>query len=186
MRKLRLDVEELEVESFGTDAGDGQRRGTVEGREDPVDGGRVRLHRVQLPRRHLRPRRALRVHPRIRLELRHLVPVLPGHQPLLATPAAVSAPSAEAAAVATGPPRGCGGRMPKPCSTREATMRKLKLAIDRLAVESFPTVPEPALETGTVLAAEATARTNQCGTCYTSCAGAIGYPQCTCPIHVTG
>ena len=43
MKKLRLDVEELAVESFRTEAGEGEGRGTVRGREwwaaaEPVAG----------------------------------------------------------------------------------------------------------------------------------------------------
>ena len=69
-------------------------------------------------------------------------------------------------------------------------MRKLKLTIDRLAVESFPTVPEPAPAAGTVNGAEATARTHQCGSCvascYTSCYGAMAADApCTCPVYGT-
>ena len=64
-------------------------------------------------------------------------------------------------------------------------MRKLKLAIDRLMVESFP-IPERDPGAGTVNAAEATARTHQCGSCvascYTSCDVAAADQQCTCPV----
>jgi len=69
-------------------------------------------------------------------------------------------------------------------------MEKLKLHIDALEVESFPT-SEAADGAGTVLGAEATLHTGQCGTCagptcngdtcFTSC-GAGGDPACTCPI----
>jgi hypothetical protein len=72
------------------------------------------------------------------------------------------------------------------------TMRKIRLRIDTLAVESFPTAhAQPGA--GTVAGAEFTAATVQCGSCggetcagfscYTSCAGAVGRPACTCPIH---
>lgn len=66
-------------------------------------------------------------------------------------------------------------------------MRKMKLEIGTLQVESFPTLQAPP-ERGTVDGAEGTLRTNQCGscagftcdgaTCVTSCGG---QPQCTCP-----
>jgi hypothetical protein len=68
-------------------------------------------------------------------------------------------------------------------------MGKLRLRVDELAVESFPTSPEPDPEAGTVFGAMGT-RTAQCGTCaeptcqgatcQTSCGGG-GDPACTCP-----
>jgi hypothetical protein len=69
-------------------------------------------------------------------------------------------------------------------------MKKIRLRIDGLAVESFPTAPDPVKEAGTVHGAEGTLRTAQCGTCagYT-CEGAScftscipGGPNCTCPV----
>ncbi|HEX5726876.1 MAG TPA: hypothetical protein VFX98_15480 [Longimicrobiaceae bacterium] len=69
-------------------------------------------------------------------------------------------------------------------------MKKLRLRLEALTVESFPTAPatEPL---GTVHAAEGTLRTRceytcveptcQGNTCVTSCGGG-GDPACTCPI----
>jgi hypothetical protein len=53
-------------------------------------------------------------------------------------------------------------------------MKKLRLDVDTLAVESFPTAPT-AEELGTVFAAEAEAFATR-----TSCGGG-GDPPCTCP-----
>jgi hypothetical protein len=52
-------------------------------------------------------------------------------------------------------------------------MKKLRLDMDVLAVESFPMNDVPS-DLGTVLAAEANAFATR-----TSCGG--GYPPCTCP-----
>lgn len=52
-------------------------------------------------------------------------------------------------------------------------MKKLRLDVDALAVESFPTAAT-ASDIGTVMAAEAEAFATR-----TSCGG--GYPPCTCP-----
>ncbi|HEX8692716.1 MAG TPA: hypothetical protein VF746_09870 [Longimicrobium sp.] len=69
-------------------------------------------------------------------------------------------------------------------------MKKLSLKLDELAVESFPTSPDPDGEAGTVLAAmAATLRTAQCGSCqgascFTSCRAEdvlVWDQQCTCP-----
>jgi hypothetical protein len=72
-------------------------------------------------------------------------------------------------------------------------MRKLKLQIDSLTVESFPTAEQPREEPGTVHGAAAT-RTGACATCngvscVTSCryddgvgGFAIAGPVCTCPV----
>ncbi|HEX8903379.1 MAG TPA: hypothetical protein VF771_00910 [Longimicrobiaceae bacterium] len=65
-------------------------------------------------------------------------------------------------------------------------MNKMRLSLDRLAVESFATGQVPEEATGTVHGAMATS-TGNCATCkgatcFTSCAGAGAYPVCTCPI----
>ncbi|HEX8903381.1 MAG TPA: hypothetical protein VF771_00920 [Longimicrobiaceae bacterium] len=71
-------------------------------------------------------------------------------------------------------------------------MKKLSLKIERLAVESFPTLPADERARGTVDAAEWTLKTDQCGSCggytcegascFTSCDPGGGDPACTCPI----
>ena len=67
-------------------------------------------------------------------------------------------------------------------------MNKVRLNVDGLVVESFPTGKADEVLTGTVHAAMATNTGNcaTCGgaTCFTSCAGAVGYPMCTCPIQI--
>ncbi|HSU14854.1 hypothetical protein [Longimicrobium sp.] len=65
-------------------------------------------------------------------------------------------------------------------------MNKMRLNVDGLSVESFPTGERPAESQGTVHANWAPTNTGgncaTCGgaTCFTSCAGAGGH--CTCPI----
>lgn len=71
-------------------------------------------------------------------------------------------------------------------------MKKLSLAIDELAVESFPTSTGDEQVKGTVDAAEFTLKTDQCGSCggytcdgvscFTSCIP--GGPGCTCPVQL--
>jgi hypothetical protein len=67
-------------------------------------------------------------------------------------------------------------------------MNKIRLNLDHLAVESFATGQAPEEASGTVLAAFAPTQsggncaTCRGATCFTSCAGAGGYPACTCPI----
>ena len=62
-------------------------------------------------------------------------------------------------------------------------MKKLRLDLDRLTVETFPTAAEPT-ERGTVHAMNHT-REIYCtkgDTCRTSCGGGFGGAQCTCPV----
>jgi len=66
-------------------------------------------------------------------------------------------------------------------------MNKIRLTLDRLAVESFATGQVPEEATGTVHGALAATATGNCATCrgatcFTSCAGAGGDIACTCPI----
>ncbi len=67
-------------------------------------------------------------------------------------------------------------------------MNKIRLNLDRLAVESFPTAEKADDLLGTVHAAFAPTGTGgNCATCrgatcFTSCAGAAGDVACTCPI----
>jgi hypothetical protein len=56
-------------------------------------------------------------------------------------------------------------------------MHKIRLDLDRLTVDSFPTAAV-ADERGTVHAAD---RSGHGPSCFTSCAGG-GDPACTCPI----
>ncbi len=61
-------------------------------------------------------------------------------------------------------------------------MRKLKLEVETLAVESFPTLPPEAAERGTVHGADNHTREIYCtkgDTCRTSCCQ-VG--ECTCPL----
>jgi hypothetical protein len=65
-------------------------------------------------------------------------------------------------------------------------MNKIRLDVDRLAVETFTTGARPEEAMGTVHGAGATA-TGACATCkgatcFTSCAGAGAAVACTCPI----
>ncbi|HEX8244664.1 MAG TPA: hypothetical protein VF541_14255 [Longimicrobium sp.] len=67
---------------------------------------------------------------------------------------------------------------------------KLSLAIDTLAVESFPVSDHDQQLKGTVEAAEYSVQTAQCGscqaaTCFTSCSPQ-GDPRCTCPVSGLG
>lgn len=74
-------------------------------------------------------------------------------------------------------------------------MRKMRLELGELAVESFPTETAAEAARGTVEAAEAAtfAATAACGTCGgATCAGATcftscspgGDPRCTCPVYL--
>ncbi|HEX6746369.1 MAG TPA: hypothetical protein VF092_03565 [Longimicrobium sp.] len=68
-------------------------------------------------------------------------------------------------------------------------MNKIRLSLDRLAVESFTTGKQAEEASGTVHAAFAPTSTGgNCATCrgatcFTSCAGAAGDVACTCPIQ---